>query len=313
MFRTVSVAAAFCAIAFAQTPASPTFEVASIKPAAPQEMGRMMMGSNGGPRPGSRDPGQYTATNLPLSRLIMEAYNIRSYQVTGPSWIDSTRFDVVAKVPVGATEEQFRLMLQNLLAERFKLKIHKESKDVPIYALLVGKGGIKMKESAPLDPNATDTPRPMAPPQSGGGGGGGAVRDRDGMPRMAPGGRGAMMMMGPNGMRMQGGHMTMDRLADILSNQLGRPVVDMTGLTAEYDYTLDFSPEGLQMGPKGMPMPPPGAGGGDRGGPSPDGARDSAPTLFTAVREQLGLKLDARRGPVDLIVVDNAEKTPTEN
>ena len=300
MFRTVTTAAAFCAMALAQTPASPTFEVASIKPAAPQEMGRIMMGTRGGP--GTPDPGQYTATNLPLSRLIMQAYNVRSFQVTGPSWIDSQHFDVVAKVPQGTTQEQFRLMLQNLLAERFKLAVHKESKEVPIYALLVGKGGIKMKESAPLDPNAPDVPKTLAPPTMG----------RDGMPKMAAGGRGNIMMMGPNGFRMQGGHSTMAQLSDILSNQLGRPVVDMTGLTAQYDYTLDFSPEGLQM-MKGMPaMPPPGAGG-ERGGPTSDGGRESGPTLFTAVQEQLGLKLEPRKGPVDLIVVDSAEKTPIEN
>lgn len=301
MFRTVSVATAFCAIAYAQTPASPTFEVASIKPAAPQEMGRMMMGTRGGP--GTPDPGQYTATNMPLSRLIMQAYNVRSFQVTGPSWVDSQRFDVGAKVPPGTTKEQFQQMLQNLLAERFKLKVHKESKEVPIYALTVGKGGIKMKESAPLDPNATQETGRMAPPATG----------KDGMPRMAAGGRGVQMMMGPNGFRMQGGHVTTAQLADLLSNQLGRPVIDMTGLTAEYDYTLDFSPEGLQM-MKGMPaMPPPGALGGERGGPGAEGGRESGPTLFTAVQEQLGLKLEPRKGPVDLIVVDSAEKTPIEN
>jgi uncharacterized protein (TIGR03435 family) len=105
----------------------------------------------------------------------------------------------------------------------------------------------------------------------------------------------------------------MAQLSDVLSNQLGRPVIDMTGLTAEYDYTLEFSPEGLQM-MKGMPMgPPPGAGGIERGGPGPEGGREAGPTIFTAVQEQLGLKLDARKGPVDLIVVDSAEKTPIEN
>lgn len=304
MLRAVTAAAAFCAIALSQTPpASPTFEVASIKPAAPQEMGRMMAGMRGGP--GTPDPGHFTATNASLKMLITNAFDVKGFQVTGPAWLDSQRFDIVAKVPQGATKEQFRQMLQNLLAERFKMVIHKETKEVPVYEMLEGKSGVKMKESPKETAAAADAPPP-----------GGSVRDpgppklgKDGLPQLPPGApKGAMMMMmGPKGARMQANHLTTGKLADMLSNNLGRPVLDKTGLTGEYDVTLDFSPEGLGL-MRGMPMPPPG-----KGGPEGEHDGDTGPNLMTAVQEQLGLKLESRKGAVDLIVVDSMEKTPTEN
>jgi len=291
MFRIVTTAAFLCSVALAQQPGSPTFEVASIKPAAPQEMGKMMTGMRGGP--GTADPTQVTFTNASLTLLLSQAYNVQNYQVTGPAWLESTRFDIVAKIPAGATKEDFRVMLQNLLAERFKMTVHKESKEAPIYALVVMKGGPKLKESPKDDAAAANTP--PAPPQMG----------KDGRPQMGRGGRGMMVMMGPKGLHMQAAHSTMDQLCGMLSNQLGRPVTDMTGLKGEYEYTLDFSPEGLP-GLRGMPpMPPP--GGGADGGPGEGGV-----TLFTAIQD-LGLKLEARKGPVDQIVIDSAEKAPTEN
>ena len=293
MYRIITTAAAFCAIALAQTPASPTFDVASIKPAAPQEAGRVMMRQRGGP--GSPDPTQYSVENFPLSRVIQQAYGVQSYQISGPSWIDSERYDIVAKVPAGTTREQFQLMLQNLLAERFKLVVHKETKELPTYALVVAKGGPKMKESPKEDPNAANA-APPPQPQVG----------RDGRPQMARGGRGMMVMMGPKGLHAEAARSGMPQLADFLSNQLGRPVVDETHLTALYDYSLDFSPEGLAT-MKGMPMmaPPPGAGGAE-GGPEGGGS------IFSAVQD-LGLKLESRKAPIDLIVIDSGNKTPTEN
>lgn len=288
IFRTLAAAAALCALAHAQT-----FDVASIKASAPQQAGMFMMRQRGGP--GTPDPGQYSAEGFPLSRLLMRAYNVKSYQVTGPDWINTERFDVVAKVPPGTSEEQFRLMLQNLLTERFQLKTHKESKEAQIYALVVGKGGPRLKEAEKLDP-AAESDKVPEPPKMG----------KDGMPQMPKGGRGMMMTVGPKGMRMQTARSTVAQLADMLANQVGRPVVDQTGLTGEYQYALDFSPEGLAM-MKGMPMMGPPPAGGD-GGPA-----ESGPSLFTAVQEQLGLKLEPRKGPVDLIVVDSGSKNPTEN
>jgi uncharacterized protein (TIGR03435 family) len=293
MFRTVTTTAVFCAVALAQPPASPTFEVASIKPSAPQQAGRIMMRQRGGP--GTPDPGQYSVEGFPLSRVIQQAYGVQSYQVSGPSWIDSERYDIVAKVPSGTTKEQFQVMLQSLLAERFKLVVHQETKELPTYALVVGKGGPKMKVSPKEDP---DAPKDALPPQP--------QMGRDGRPQMPRGGRGMMVMMGPKGLHAEAGRATMAQLADFLSNQLGRPVIDETRLTAQYDYALDFSPEGLAT-MKGLPaMPPPGAGGGAEGGPEGGGS------IFTAVQD-LGLKLEPRKGPVALVVVDSGNKTPTEN
>lgn len=307
--------ALFASLALAQAPdRSLTFDVASIKPAAQQPMGRMMMGMRGGP--GTSDPGQARFINMSLSGMIANAYDVKNYQLSGPSWMDSAHFDVTAKVPQGTTQEQFHIMLQNLLAERFKLVVHKEQKQLPIYALTIGKGGPKLKESAtaPADSGEPKDPPPFAP--------GPPERDKDGFPKRPAGAKGMVMMFNGNRFRMQANQATMDQLVNMLSNQLGRPVIDETGLKAKYDVTLEFSPEGLTM-MKGMPMPmgpPPGgaAGGGSVGG-GPDGGRDggheaeSGPTIFSAVQEQLGLKLESRKGPVDLIVVDSAEKTPTEN
>jgi uncharacterized protein (TIGR03435 family) len=130
------------------------------------------------------------------------------------------------------------------------------------------------------------------------------------MPVMPKGGRGAMMMFGPGGkMRMQASQQTMGNLVDLLANQVGRPVVDQTGLTKKYDYTLEFVPDGRPMG--GMMLGPPKGDDGPGGGAPP--ADSNGPSLVTAVQEQLGLKLEAKKGPVDLLVVDSADKTPTEN
>ena len=139
--------------AFGQAAAeSPTFEVASVKPAEPQTgMGiRVMM--RGGP--GSADPGQITYSNVSLKNVLTIAYAVKGYQINGPKWLDSERFDIVAKIAKGATKEQFQLMLQNLLAERFKLTLHHETKELPMYALVVGKSGPKLKESVEEDPAA---------------------------------------------------------------------------------------------------------------------------------------------------------------
>jgi len=265
-----------------------------------------MIGMRGGP--GTPDPGQITMSNVNVPMLIANAFDVRDYQVTAPAWMDTERFDIVAKVPPGATRDDVRKMILNLLVDRFKLKLHKESKEAPIYALVVGKSGPKFKESSkeepPTDGDASPKGGPIGPPP----------RDKNGFPVLR-GGRGNMMLMNPNGrLQMVAGHVTMATLAANLSGQLGRPVVDETGLKGEYDYQMEFTREGLSM-PKGLPMMPPGGGPGDGGrGPAPSAdSGEAGPSIFTAVQEQLGLKLESRKGQVELIVVDSAEKTPTEN
>ena len=310
---------ASCA-ALAQTAEnSPTFEVASVKPAAPITGNRIMVGMRGGP--GSNDPGQITYNNVTLKDVLTNAYGVKRFQISGPGWLDSERYDIVAKVPRGATKAEFMMMLQNLLAERFKLTLHKEKKDLPMYALVVAKNGPKLKESvedaAPKEGEAPKAGGPAAdgpaPPI------GKLPMGKDGFPALPPamGGRGGTSMIFMNGnVRLTANKQTMSGLSDMLSVQFDLPVVDMTGLTGKYDFTLYFAPEGLAgMRLPGGPPPdasPPGeAGPGMPMASAPDG--QSSPNLFTALQEQLGLKLEQKKGPVDLLVIDHMEKTPIEN
>jgi uncharacterized protein (TIGR03435 family) len=310
--------AALAGMACAQSgEGSPTFDVASVKPAAPIMGGRIIVRMDGGP--GSPDPGQISYSNVTLKNVLRLAYNVKGYQLSGPNWLDSERYDIVAKIPKGATKEQFQVMLQNLLAERFKLKIHRETKELPIYALVVAKGGLKMKET-PKDETVQDLAG--GPPPAGAGPGPNAGEPqikmgKDGMPQMPKGGfgggRGGMMMMVNNGrMRLQASKQPVTQIAEMLGNQLGRPVVDQTGLTANYDFTLDFAPDESMRMPGMMGGMPPGHGpeGGEGAAPASD---SNGPSLTTALQEQLGLKLESKKGPIDLIVIDNLEKTPTEN
>jgi uncharacterized protein (TIGR03435 family) len=301
-----------------------TFEVASVKPAAmptPDGHGRIMMaGPTGGP--GSKDPGRIHYPFMNLKNLIMNAYDVKSFQVQGPSWLDSERFEITATMPPETTKEQFRIMLQNLLAERFKLAVHRETKELPMYAMTVVKGGLKMKESEPVAPPKEDTD------------GGPSLPPLPSQPKMGPdgfpvlplpgGGRGGIfMMMMPGRARLIGQQQTMQDLANRLTGQLNLPVNDNTGLTAKYDFTLTFSPEGMggPMGPMGglgvmvgAPPPPPGGAGAGAGAPATSlPEAESLPDIFRAVKEQLGLALEKKKGPVELIVVDHMEKTPTEN
>jgi uncharacterized protein (TIGR03435 family) len=286
---------------------NPTFEVASVKPSAPSPDGRMRVMMRGGP--GSPDPGQITYTNVSLKGVLQTAYNVKGYQISGPSWLDGQRFDIAAKLPKGATKEQFQKMLQNLLAERFKLVLHHDTKELPIYTLVIGKNGSKLKESAKEDPAVTAA-RASEPPSLDGAR---IKMDKDGKPQLPPGmGKGnMMMMMSPNGMQLTANGVKISNLIDMLANQMGRPIIDETNLAGEYDISLNFSPENMGLMP-GMPPPQPGGEGGPMhaaGGPESGGA----PTISVAVQEQLGLKLESKKGLVDMLVIDSMEKLPTEN
>lgn len=284
------------------------FEVASVKPSAPITGGPFLVGGRGGP--GTADPGRITYTNYALRNVIMAAYEVKPYQVNGPAWLDTERFDIVAKVPEGATKEQVKLMWQSLLADRFKLTLHHETKDLPMYELTVGKNGPRMKPSVE-DPNAAaggpgvdGRGGPPPPPLPTG---------RDGIPQLPPGRRGAFIMRGPGRMTITANVQALSALAEMLGNQLGNPVVDKTGLTGTYDYKLEYAPEpGQGLMPGGPLLQPPG---GDAGAPGPASqpALNDLPGLLTAIQEQLGLKLEKKRGPVDTLVIDHVEKTPTEN
>jgi len=264
---------------------SPQFEVASIKLAPPPSGMFIRTTFTGGP--GTPDPGLFNCENCSLSMLVMRAYDLKDYQFSGPDWMQSARFNISAKMPTGATKEQFRLMQQNLLAERFKLTFHHEKKEMPLYELIVAKGGPKLKASAeapsPVDDGPMPPPgRPGLPPSP--------KTNSNGFPILPPG-RGPLMMVLPNGhATMRSGEESMDDFVGRLSDQLRRPVTNGTGLRGKYDFTLSWVIEGP--------------------GYSTD---DSGPTIFGAIQEQLGLKLEQKRGPVELLVVDHIEKTPTEN
>ncbi|HEY1335881.1 MAG TPA: TIGR03435 family protein [Bryobacteraceae bacterium] len=313
ILRATLVAVA-CGVAVAQTPAKLSFEVASIKPAEPPVAGRMMVRMGG-------DPGRVTYTNVSLRDIIRNAYRLKDYQISAPDWVNNTRFDVSAKLPEGAKQDQVPEMLQSMLEERFKLTVHREKKDLPAYALVVAKSGLKMKESVEDPPPATgDGPPaggnvalPDGPPKLG----------KDGMPVLPAGApRGPMMMMNGAG-HMTAKMMTIQSMADMLSRQLDQPVLDETGLKGKYDFALDYTPEpGQGRGMFGGMMPPPqmhdmpaGAGGAGPapGGPEAQHNQQQAPPLQVAIQQQLGLKLDARKLPLELLVVDHMEKTPTEN
>jgi uncharacterized protein (TIGR03435 family) len=298
--------------AIAQTADGPAFEVASVKAAAPQEQGRIMVGKRGGP--GTPDPGQVTYTNTNLKMLLQDAYDVKGFQISGPGWIDTERFDISAKIASGTTQEQYRLMVQNLLKERFKIAIHKETKELPVFALLVAKNGPKLKESVeeptpptdgagPGGPSGAGLP-PIGPPRIG----------KDGMPMMPKGGRGMMMMVMNGRFRVAGNQVTMGRMCDMLAQQVDRPVFDETGLKGKYDITLDFTPAPGTGPAAKLGMLAMHAKDGEAGGaPPPPPDQEAGPSLFTALQEQLGLRLEQKKGPVELIVVDKGEKVPTEN
>jgi uncharacterized protein (TIGR03435 family) len=301
-----------------------TFDAVSVKAAEmPTPNGRgmiMIQPPSGGP--GTKDPGRVRYPFTTLRNLLQIAYDVKPHQITGPSFLDSERFEITATMPPTTSKEQFQVMLQNLLAERFKLAIHRETKELPMYSLSVAKGGPKLKESAPVEPPKEGDgdpppppPLPSGPPKIG----------PDGFPMLPSllGGRGGIFFIGmPGKLRMMAQRATMKELADRLTQQVGKPVSDDTNLTAKYDFTLTFSSEGLTssmmlMGPSGMPaggaaVSGPGPGGPDGGrGPGPEA--EAPADLFHALQEQIGLRLDSKKGQVAMISVDHIEKTPTEN
>ena len=304
-------------IAFGQdAPKRLEFEVASVKPTAPSPDGRNFILARGGP--GTQDPGQVTYTGFPLQLIITNAFGIKPYQMSGPGWLNMERYDITAKIPEGTTKEQFNVMLQNLLADRFGMKIHHETKELPGYELSVAKNGPKLK-AAVEDPNAPanlpppggrgEAGRPPGPPPIG----------KDGRPQLPPGRKGMMMMMRPGRATMMARVQSVSALADMLGNQLGTPVVDKTGLTGTYDYDLEFMPEpGGTLGGGGLPpLPPPPPGAtpppSATAGVDPPADQGEAPSLMNAVQEQLGLKLEKKKTSLDFIVIDHIEKVPTEN
>jgi uncharacterized protein (TIGR03435 family) len=264
------------AIAAGQTPGPgaplPAFEVASVKP-------------NTSGDPGSRGQtgrGSATFTNTSTRMLIVNAYNIRAERVVGgPGWLDSERYDVTARAPEGTTDNQIPLMMRALLAERFKLATRTETRDEPVYALVLA------REDGRLGPSLRRATECVKGGPSGGRAGGPGFA----VPLLQPGQQAVCGVRSLSDGRMsvvQGGAVPLDRLANTLRGTGGREVVDRTGLSGNFDFDLRFAPEAL------------------RSAVADDDS--NLPNVFTAVQEQLGLKLDAQRGPVEYLVIERVER-----
>jgi uncharacterized protein (TIGR03435 family) len=290
--------------AYGQSSTEPLrFEVASVKPSPPMDTGNFF--SRSGP-----NANRYSATNATLRTMLLFAYQLKDYQLQCPGWMETERYDVNAKAPEGTAPPQIREMLQNLLLERFKMTVHREQRDATVYFLTVGKNGHKMKESAP-DPNppppaenAGAPPmipqRPTGPPPT----------DKDGYPILSR--TGWVSTSSPDGlMKVTASRQAMSDLIRMLGFQLGRDIVDQTGLTGRYDYRLAYGGSGPRL--PGMPSFPRSGPAAQPGEASDPAGSSGGPTIFGALQDQLGLKLDAGKAPRDMLVVDKAEKMPIEN
>lgn len=231
----------------------------------------------------SGDPGQYfkmggvspSVTNMTLRFMIRWAYDMHDFQlVGGPGWMDTEHYDMQARTSAGASNAQIRLMMQRLLEDRFKLVWHRETKEMPVYNLAIVKGGFKLEPIQEGSCIAFDAKNPP-PPGS------------DPMKSCGMGGTGRGMMMASSA--------TLAEMASTLSNVVDRTVVDKTGISGKFRYRLTFAPLD--------PATP------DAGGPA---TPTDAPSIFTALQEQFGLRLDSAKGPVEVMVIDHAEK-PSEN
>jgi uncharacterized protein (TIGR03435 family) len=271
------------------------FEVVSVKPSVASGAA-MRFGVSGGP--GTDDPGTMNWSARSLQQLLAEAYEIRFDQIANPQVLGHGAFDVVAKLPSGATKEQIPAMLRKVLEERFHLATHFESRDGAVYLMSVAKSGSKLKTT---DENAkSPESRTM-----------GALRvDKDLFPVVTPG-EGATLNAGGS-VHLTARAVTASKLADLLTEGAGRPVVDRTGLTGLYDVRLSFAP--VQSAPGGMPPPPPPPGGGMGGTPSVSpGQTDGPPGILTALQQELGLRLDSGKSPVKFVVIDHVDKEPVPN
>jgi uncharacterized protein (TIGR03435 family) len=259
--RGIPVLFAYC-IAYGQSVETPTaFEVAAIKPSAPTQT---IAFKHSGYR--------VATTGTSLEWLITWAYDVYSDHLYGkPQWLDSVRYDIVANGPEESETavrppgqiSPLQQMMQALLAERFKLAVHRETRDLPIYALVVARSGLKVRLTEAPDIMGQN---PFSMPGSG---------------------------------RLIGTGVTAEMLAKVLSHQLGRSVQDQTGLQGVFDFKLEWAPDPQTGGAGGAP-------------PEPVDLRTGS-SLFSAIQEQLGLKLEARKGPGEVLVIDHIERTPTEN
>lgn len=268
------------AVCFAQPKAAkPEFEVAAVRPSDPDPANRILVGM-------SADPSIVRYDNLTLRAAIRGAFRVRDFQIVAPDWMENARFQIEAKLPVGASADQIPEMLQALLEERFKLETRRETKEMNVYALVVGRDGPKLKPSE-LNKSAElkDDSVPPAPTAMG----------TDGKPRQLVyfGGSSEDAFVGAPGANLL-------TFVGVLSRFTALPVMDMTGIEGLYDFTVRFAPEvsdGLRQVPANAPGAP---------------IADPAPSLGDALKEY-GLRIEKRKMPVEMLIVTHMERMPAEN
>ena len=284
-----------CALLQAQTTTRPRFEVASLKPSGPIT-GHPARRFSGGP--GSASPGQISYYQMSLRALIFRAWPVQMFQFSMPDWTEQEFFDITAKVPVGVTKDDVPLMLRDLLEERLKLKIRRESRRIPGYVLTVARDGPKLKPSEHVDADASGSTEA-----------GKALKfalDKDGFIILPPGRTNILTLPRENGIvRLTAVRVTMEVLAGRLSRELQLPVVNHTELNGLYDFHLLFARVA-----SAVDFEQPNTASAEGVVPR---AADPAPTLFQAVESQLGLKMQAQRVPTEFLVVDHVERIPVAN
>ena len=245
----------FLAAALAIAALCQEFEVAAVKP------NKSLSGSSSV----NTDKGRLTATNASLRSLIVMAYGMKDYQVEGPDWLSSERFDIAAKFPEALSKgekgnAELQAMMQSMLLVRFKLVVHREQRTFSVYGLIAGKTGVKFKEVPDCDSHHQSS----------------------------------------SNTHYEGTCVSMEAFAEFLARRKSLPadlpVLNMTGLKGFYNLTLDWAPEPKQSGDASIASDSP-----------------SGPSLLVAIREQLGLNVDTRKAPIEILVVDHAERVPTEN
>jgi uncharacterized protein (TIGR03435 family) len=317
--------------AFGQaTPEKMSFEVASVKPAAPLDMAKLAATVQQGgemPKLGARiDGARAEYTYMAIKELIATAYKVKPYQITGPDWIGTQRFDIVAKMPEGASKDDAPKMLQTLLEDRLKLAVHRESKEHPVLALLVGKGGPKMKASeetpqpidptVPLKPGESQLDTPEGPIRM-------SVDMKNGAFTMNMGAKGivhysvdrATMMM-----HLEASMVTMEGFADMLTQfsvmaggGSGPTVKDLTELKGNYQVAMEFSLADMMNMARAQGMDVPALPASPTAAPGVAASDPSGGASLTGAVQAMGLKLEQRKAMVEQLVVDHVEKTPTEN
>jgi uncharacterized protein (TIGR03435 family) len=255
----------------------------------------------GGGRGGMRaNPGRFTVSNTSIRTMIRNAYKVPDFTISGgPGWITSDHYDIEAKVEGVLKGDEVLLLLKTLLEDRFQLKVHRETREGPVYALTVTKGGFKLQPSNCIVVDPTHPRAPMVPnekpPEYCGTNRGGA--------------NGLSQTLNVTGLKIEETdmvHATFPGLTFYLASILGRPVVDKTGLSGRFDIRLEYARDS----PAGTPRGQEGANN-DLSSPTPV-ADNATPSIFTAMQEQLGLKLESTKGPVEYLVIDHVEK-PSAN